>query len=362
MIALPVKRLDRLIAISVLSAIGLVWVTLVALDALSAFARELDEIGAGSYTLQTAVTYILLTLPRRFYEIFNTAAVIGAVLGLGALAPTAELTAMRAGGMSKWRISISALAAVAALTAAVVAMGETAGPWGERSAQSLAAGAKSKDAIASGDTGLWAREGDDLFNAKSGRATIGGVELFDVRVYEFTPEGQLTRITRAERAEHEGGAWTLFGVSRMQFEAERVVTESVATLAWGSTLDPRLLSLSIVRPRYLSAADLDANIRYLERNGLDAAPYESVYWARVFYPLNVLALVLFTLPFAFGALRSGGLAKRLFLGVLVAVGWLLFQRAAVNVAEVYDVDFRVAHGLPALALLALAAVYFRRGT
>ena len=355
-----IKRLDRLIAISVLSAIGLVWVTLVALDALSAFARELDEIGSGTYTLGTAAAYILFTLPRRGYEIFSTAAVIGGVLGLGALAPTAELTAMRAGGMSKLRICLAALGAVAAMTAAVAFMGETLAPWGERSAQALAAGAKSSDRITSGKTGLWAREGDDLFNAKSGRATAAGVELFDVRLYEFTPAGQLRQITRAERAEHEGVEWKLYNAVRMKFLAESVATETVPLIEWQSSLDPRLLSLSVVRPRYLSSADLRANIRYLERNELDASPYETAYWGRVFYPVNVLALLLFTLPFAFGALRSGGWAKRLFLGVLVAVAWLLFQRAVVNVAEVYSVDFRLVHGLPALALLAFSALYFRR--
>ena len=66
------------------------------------------------------------------------------------------------------------------------------------------------------------------------------------------------------------------------------------------------------------------------------------------------------LPFAFGTLRSGGLPKRLFLGVLLAVGWFLLQRAVVNVASVYGVDFRLAHGLPALLLAAAAYVYFRR--
>jgi lipopolysaccharide export system permease protein len=248
------------------------------------------------------------------------------------------------------------------MTALIAFVGETLAPWGERNAQALAAGAKSSDRITSGKTGLWAREGDDLFNAKSGRSTARGVELFDVRLYEFTPAGQLRQITRAGRAEHEGVRWQLFDAVRMKFLDERIETETVPMLEWKSTLDPRLLSLSVVRPRYLSGRDLRANIEYLQRNQLDAAPYEAAFWSRVFYPVNVLALLLFTLPFAFGALRSGGLAKRLFFGVLVAVAWLLFQRAIVNVAEVYSVDFRLAHGLPALALLGFSVFYFRRAS
>ena len=39
---------------------------------------------------------------------------------------------------------------------------------------------------------------------------------------------------------------------------------------------------------------------------------------RMFYPLNVLVLAFCAVPFAFGALRSGGLAKRLFIGIVLS--------------------------------------------
>ena len=39
-----------------------------------------------------------------------------------------------------------------------------------------------------------------------------------------------------------------------------------------------------------------------------------------FYAFNVLALCLAAVPFAFGTLRSGGLGKRLFIGIVFALG------------------------------------------
>ena len=355
-----ITRLDRYIASTVLASIALVWVTLLMLDAFMAFARELDEVGAGSYSIGSAVAYIAFTIPRRAYEIFSWAAVIGGVLGLGALAPTAEITAMRAAGLSKLRICIAAAAGIALMVFAVAILGETLGPWGEQRAQALATGAKSQDSIASGSTGLWAREGESLINAKRGRATVRGLELYDVRIYQFTEKGQLQRITQAARATHESGRWSLFDATRMRFEEERIVTEVVPALEWRSRLDPRVLAQSVLRPRYLSMEDLRTNVRYLERNGLDATAFESAYWARAFYPVNIIALLFCALPFAFGALRSGGLSKRLFLGVVLAVGWFLAQRAFVNVADVYGIDFRLAHGLPAVLLVLAAILYFRR--
>lgn len=355
-----IKRVDRLIANSVLGSIGIVWVVLIGIDSFTALAREVDEIGRGSYTIASALGYIAWTIPRRAYDLFGIAAVIGALLGLGALAPTGEITAMRAGGMSKLRICLGALAAAAIATVLVAIGGETIAPWGEHRAQALAAGAKSEDLIVARRTGIWAREGETLINARRGELDGTTVVLHDVRIYEFTRAGQLERISRAKRAEHRSGEWSLHDVLRQSFGADTVANETVARMRWPSKLDPKLLTLSVMRPRYLAAADLAAGIDYMRRNELDAGSLESAFWARVFYPLNVLAIVLAALPFAFGALRSGGLGKRLFLGIVIATAWFLFQRAIENLASVYAIDFRIVHVLPAALLVAAAATYFRR--
>ena len=76
-----------------------------------------------------------------------------------------------------------------------------------------------------------------------------------------------------------------------------------------------------------------------------------MYWSHWFYPYNVVVLCLAVLPFAFGSLRSGGFGKRLFIGILVGIGALLLQRMAVNLADVYRFDVRLAYLFPPLAIL-----------
>jgi lipopolysaccharide export system permease protein len=354
------RRSDRLIAGSVLAALLLAWLLLVVLDAFTALAAGVGNIGKGNYTLATALLHVAWTLPRRAYELFPTAAVVGGLAGLGALAPTAELTALRAGGLSKLRIALGAVGAVAVLLLLVLVLGETLAPWGERQAQTVQAGALSRDVIASGRSGVWARDGETLVNARRGTANGDTVTLFEVRVYDFEPNGRLARVSTAARAEHQAGGWILHEVVRQTFGNDSVGTEKLADVAWPSQLDPRVLSLSIVDPQYLALADLDTGISYLDRNALDAGAWRAAYWRRIFYPLNALLLVLVVMPFAFGALRSGGLGKRLFLGIVLALGWYFLQRAVTNVAAVYNLDFRLTQLLPALALALGAGWYFRR--
>jgi lipopolysaccharide export system permease protein len=129
---------------------------------------------------------------------------------------------------------------------------------------------------------------------------------------------------------------------------------------WDSQLDDAALAASVASPRYLPARDLRSSIDYRHRNDLDASAYEEAYWGRWFYPVNVLALCLAAIPFAFGSLRSGGLGRRLFIGIVFALGFWLLQTQVVRLAGVYKFDYRIAYLIPSAVMLAVSAVLFRR--
>jgi len=357
------RRSDQLIGRSVLGAMALVGLVLLGFDLIAAFAAEVDDIGSGEYSAATAAMYIAYTVPRRAVELYPTIALIGCLLGLGALAASSELTALRAAGLSRRRIGMAAGLAIGAVMLVMMLIGETIAPQGEQWAQTVRVGAKSSDVGVARWSGLWAREGDTFLNARSGRVKRSDgdvwVELDRVQLYEFDAEGRLLSLAMAARAEHRQAQWRLLEVRRSRFLERRVETETAAEEVWNSQLNPEVLSLSIRRPRYLSMRDLLSNLDYLERNGLDTSEFESALWARWFYPLQVLALCLLAIPFAFGSLRSGGFGKRLFLGIVLALGFFLAQRLTVNLAEVYRLDLRLAHGGPSLMLVLGAWLWWR---
>lgn len=353
-------RADRLIARHVLASALLALAIFLGIDALSALIREVDEIGHGDYTLGMAVTYVAYTIPRRIYELFPMAAAIGAAMGLGGLAPTSELTALRAAGWSKLRLSLGALLPLALLSLLVFLIGETIGPAGERAAQGVAIGAKSKDLVTTNSSGIWARDGEDLLNAKRGAFVEGDVELIDARLFRFDEIGRLLSITRAEKARHQPGGWQFEKVQRFRFDADAVLAEALPQWQWQVALDPALIAMSVVRPRYQSMGELRQHVAYLERNALDARPFRSAFWGRLFYPLGVLATALLAMPFAFSALRSGGFGKRLFVGLVIAIGFYYLQSAFVNLVELADGPLPLAYLLPPLMASVVAWLWLRR--
>lgn len=356
------KRVDRLVAMAVLAAVLMTWTTLVALDAFRIFIGEMNSVGQGHYTVAKAATYVLLTVPRRFYEMFGYAALIGGLLGLGSLANSGELTALRAAGLSRLRICASVALCLGVLTIATVVLGETLGPYGERKAQALQLAAQSNDVALAKGGALWARDGTTVIGARHGRARggKGEVDLDGVRVFEFDGAGRLASLSLADAAVYKDGQWTLHDMRRTTFGGDSATSNTIATQHWQSRLDPSLLASSIIKPQYMTLRDLNRNIAALTRNRQDASTFTGEFWARLYYPFNVLILVFCAVPFAFGALRSGGLSKRLFLGIVLALGFYLLQRSVVSMGSVYDLHPALANLIAPLLLIIAAVAYFRR--
>ncbi|MDR2872356.1 MAG: LPS export ABC transporter permease LptG [Xanthomonadaceae bacterium] len=349
----------------VLAAVVTTWSVLLGLDVMMALSSEVGDFGKGRYNFVTALANIAYTVPRRAHTLFPTAAVIGSLMGLGRLAATSELTALRALGLSRPRLSISVAITLALLTGLMVISGETLGPWGQRQADALKLAAKTNNAMTMARySGLWAREGDTFLNAQSGEERIERgkryVQLSDVRLYQLSEDGHLHTLTHAATAEHHEDGWRLRGVRRLEFGDRSVTEQRIPEEHWESRLDATELASGVTKPRNLSSRDLRASIDYRTRNGLDAREYQDMYWSRWFYPFNVLALCLAAIPFAFGSLRSGGFGKRLFLGIIFALGFWLLQMQFGRLAGAFHIDYRIAYAIPPILMLTVSGWLFRR--
>ena len=354
---------DTYIARAVVGSVLLAWGVLLGLDVVLAFAGDAGDIGKGGFTINHAIAATGLTIPWRAYNLFPTAAVIGALLGLGQLSASSELTALRAVGLSRRRLSISVALSLAMLTALMVVNGETLAPWGEERAQALKS-VRNKDLVVAQYSGLWAREGDMFLNARNGEQKQRGddrwLELRGVRLFQFDDDGRLKSIANASIAEHRPGGWVLREVERTTFGAKSVTRDKVREERWESALDETALAASVTKPRNMGSGELRGSIEYRKRNDLEAGEFEDIYWGRWFYPVNVLALCLAAIPFAFGSLRSGGLGRRLFVGVVFALGFWLLQSQVVKLAAVYKFDYRIAYLVPPAIMLAVSWLLFRR--
>lgn len=355
----------RFIGRSVLSSVLLSWLVLTGFAVLGALVGQMDDIGQGDYGVGHALLYLALQAPRRAYESFPMAAVIGTVLALGAHAAKSELVALRASGLSPLRIGATSLLAVAMIIVPLMVAMEVVIPGAEQRAQALKLGAMQREVALAGGANVWAREGGEVFNAQGGeRRVVDGRTMLvfnQVRVFAFDPQGRLAWIQEAGEADYdETRGWQLRDVKRTTFSARSVAVERFDVQSWSTALRPGAIEASLQHPDLLTTMALGSRIEQLRRNGLDAGAMSEAYWARWFFPLTTLALVFAALPVAFGQQRSGGFGQRLFIGIVFALVARLVQPMLVNLAKAYQWPIVVAYALPVLLLVAFGAWWVRR--
>ena len=346
-------------------AIAATWVVLSGFALIGALLDQVDDFGQGDYGLEHALLFLSLQVPRRLYENFPMAAVIGAVLAMGGHAARSELVALRAAGLSPMRIGAIVLGFIGLVSVPLMVARETLVPSFEAQGQAIKLAAMQREVTLAAGAAVWAREGNEVFQARGGqRRIVDGrpVLVFeDVRVYAFDPQGRLAWLQEADEASYrEGQGWVLRAVRRTTFHGRVATLEQIAEQAWATALKPGAIEAGLARPDLLPAAVIHGQIQQLRRNALATGPLEDAFWARVMFPFATLALVFAALPFAFGQRRSGGFGMRLMVGIVFALLARLVQPMFANLAQAYAWPVVLAHLLPVALLVAIGIIGFRR--
>ncbi len=343
------RILDLYIGRTVIAGTLLALFILLAVDVFFSFANEIQDLGKGRYTLGDVFTFVGLTIPRRVYEMFPMAALIGSLLSLGTLASSSELVAIRAAGVSVTRISLSVLKAGGILLVIAAAIGEWVAPWSEQIAQQRRATAQSEAITFRSDHGLWARDGNRFINIK---LILPDGHLSGIEVYEFSEDGSLKSSISAKTAEHVESGWRLHGARQGTLKDNVLTLNKAKRLDIPTLLSPKLLNVVTLAPEDLSARDLHQYANYMRDNGLDASRYDLAFWQRVFSPVSGLVMLFLSIPFVFGPLRSAGTGQRLLWGVMTGVAFYLVNQTMTHAGQVYGLPAPLSALLPALLFFA----------
>ncbi|MEJ2479214.1 MAG: LPS export ABC transporter permease LptG [Acidihalobacter sp.] len=349
------KRLNRYLMRTVVSGTLLALLVLGLLDWVFGFLGQLDS--AGQSGLGQVFLYSLYTEPRRMYELFPTAVLIGSLLSLGTLAANSELIAMRAAGVSVSGVVRAALRAGILMMVVAVALGEWVAPIGEQMAQALKLQAQAGSTVVASEQNVWARDGDRYIHIAH---VLPGQRLRDVTIYEIGSAHSLQAAIRAKAAHYDNGRWFLEQVSITRFNGQDVTTEHRSEMVTDRLIQPNLFGLLDTRPRDMNALALARYIAYLRANQLDSASYELAFWQRFTTPASALVMLILAVPFVFGSLRSGGAGQRLFIGVIVGVGFYFFNRLTNQVGLVYGLSPLLSAAFPLMLFAFIGLVALRR--
>ncbi|HHR6129366.1 TPA: LPS export ABC transporter permease LptG [Providencia alcalifaciens] len=346
--------LDRYIGRTILNSILMTLFLLVSLSGIIKFVEQLRKVGDGDYTAMSAGVFTLLTVPKDIDIFFPMAALLGALLGLGALASRSELVVMQASGFTRLQIAMSVMKTAIPLVIVTMIMGEWIAPAGEQWARNYRAEKIVGSSLVVTDSGMWAKDSHDFIYIQRIKDAS---TIQDVSVYRFDEHRKLQSVMFAARGTYdaEKKLWVLSQVQESILGSQQKITGSQRlTYDWKTNLTPEKLGIVSLNADSLSIRGLYQYITYLKESGQVASVYQLSMWQKILAPLSAAVMMLMAVSFIFGPLRTVPMGVRVISGIVGGFLFYILNQGFGNWSLVYSIPPVLAAALPSVLFLGVS--------
>lgn len=349
---------DRYIARNFLSGAAIVLFVLLSLFGFLTLAEELENVGKGAFTTIDALTVVGYSLPKIMLDLLPVTALLGVLIGLGAMANHQELVIIRALGPPVGRIAWPLVEVIIAIIALVLLVQFFVVPEFELSAARIKAKTTPQTIIASTDTEFWTRSGDRFI--RIGKVIQQGA-LRDVEIFELDENNNLRELIQASSVEVlDDGQWLLIDAKTTDLALAEIKEEHSTSKLWQSSLSVRQTSALIVPVEAMAPLALYRYIRLLDQNNLDTHRYRVIFWQQLSIPVGLLAMSLLGVPFLLGSARHVHAGQRVAIGGSIGILFYLLEQMTGQLAILFDLSPAPAALAPDIFLLLLALVFLHR--
>lgn len=359
----------RYLAKEIYRSSAVVLIALLGLFTFFALIEELDKVGT-RFTLLNLFYMQALALPSYLYDLLPIGVLIGAVLALAGLAQRNELVILRVSGVSGFKLLGLLWVVTIPWVIGAFILSEVITPAADLKASDVSLRLLGKAEGGRMNSGYWFKESD----GQDGTRIInisqlsGDGSVSEIKLYEFRKGQELTSMSEAVSGRFTNGSLHLFDVTRTIIDdaaiaaladAERPAEpatriEHTAERVLHTSLTPERLIARVLTPERMSILDLSDYIHYLRENGLQTDRQVVALWRKIAYPFTLFVMMTIAAPIAFMQTRRGGVGSKVFIGILLGVGFFMTNQLALNVGMLSKWAPWVTALIPNLAALALA--------
>lgn len=302
--------LDRYIIRKYAGILSLVFLSLLLISFIVTFFERIDKVYENGKPLGLLFQFLLYKSPEFMTFILPIAALTTALLTIGFLTKFNEVTAMKACGISVYRMVVPVVVLAALLGAGSLVVQERLLPSANRKADELwnritnapvqSAGSLSRRwLLGRGKNRIYHYA---LFDPRS--AAFRGLSVFDLDPERWT----LVRRVQAERAVLKEGDLFLTGAWRRDFEGERQVGyEESRDMTLRGVEDRAFFLKEWKDPAQMNARELRAYVRDIADLDSEVGRFKVDLAAKMAFPFVAVVMTLLGLPFAFTMGKRGTL-------------------------------------------------------
>ena len=289
------KFVRRTVALRILAAAAILLSVLQILDLLDVTTEILDR-GLG---VSGVAYYAALRLPRLIEQVAPLSVLAGGLFAFAQLARESAVIAMRATGVSVYRlIGMAAPAALLVMVVDYVTV-EVIAPRTDPILEAWWSDTAPKSDAVPGPRPF--RSGADIVVAQPG--DVAGARLTDIKIYRRNPAGAVAERIEAPLATYGEGGWKLHDPKMVRFTQDEAMRSTAAELMWNTSLQPADVQVLLSPQQTPNAASAR---RALTGGGSERpASYYAVRLQQAFAgPVGIMVMLLLSAPVALGNFRN----------------------------------------------------------
>ena len=277
-------------------------------------------------TIGQILSYHLYTLPSIVTNMMPACVLLAALITFGLFSRNHEIVAMKANGISLYRIARPVLAFALVVCGLNFLLNEYVTPAANWRSEHIvyAEIQKNKQWGAFKENQIWLKSQNAIYNIKYFAAAQNG--LRGVTINYLDPQFQLSSRIDAKEAIWKDDHWELRDVLRTTFAGKEFpVFERLPSLAVDIAEKPEDFRVVQKSADQMGFRELRSFIRKLRQEGYDATRYETDLHGKIAFVFVSLILALIGVTFPMRSERSGGIAQGIGIGVIIGFSyWIVF--------------------------------------
>ena len=352
------KKLTLYIAWTVLYTSFIMILAVSTIFFLFTYIAQASYIGEEQYSAFRALLYVLYSIPANLYLIMPVCGLLGALMGLGLLSQNSELIVIRASGQSIFDISKGIILTATLLAVLTFFMGAYIAPFFQKKAiiNKIISTKGNNNLVFSKHNSLWIQEGNSFIHINYNKLNNRLTNIIKFNILN----NKLTSVSYGKNALYQDNKWKVNDIKEIFIYNKTSSLEKSLQQYW-NLFPPSILQILISNTNCLNLSELFSYICINYNDSQKNSKYIWLkFWQILFQPFSLLILMLLSVPFSLGSIRSLtiGLGYRFMIGMIVGFTFYICNQMFGPFSLVYNFNLFLGAAIPSLIFLIILGFLF----
>ncbi len=328
------RLLDKYIVSEFLRFFGITSVSFVALYLIVDFFEKIRMFLSNHATVTQMASYFLFSIPMIISLILPAAVLLATLMTFSNLSKSSEIIAMKANGISLYRIAAPVLIIAAIVAVSLFYFTELITPASIQKAKNIIKSdiQKQKTLGFFKQNEIWYRGDNAIYNFKM--FDVSKDTLLGIVINYITPDFTIQKRIDAEKAEWKNGQWVFYKSLVTTFD-----DTNTPVLEWAEkkviALPEKPSDFKIMQKdaEKMGYFDLRKYVRKIQSEGYDATRYLVDLNGKLAFPLVTMLLVLIGIAFSTRSERQGGVMQSIGIGIIIGFSYWIVHAFSMSLGR-----------------------------